>query len=70
MMEGVIVIATDISEGTKAGQEIHRLRNYLANIIDSMSSILIGVDRQCRITQWNFAAQKRDLNKFGKCLSA
>ena len=55
---GVIVIATDISEGTKAGQEIHRLRNYLANIIDSMSSILIGVDRQCRITQWNFAAQK------------
>ena len=55
---GVIIIATDISESTKAGQEIHRLRNYLANIIDSMSSILIGVDQQCRITQWNFAAQK------------
>jgi len=55
---GVIIIATDISESTKAGQEIHRLRNYLANIIDSMSSILIGVDQQCRITQWNFAAQQ------------
>ncbi|MEH6442372.1 MAG: ATP-binding protein [Oceanospirillaceae bacterium] len=54
---GVIIVSTDISSSKKAEQEIHQLRNYLANIIDSMSSILIAVDAQCRVLQWNIAAQ-------------
>ncbi len=55
---GVIIVTTDISSSKKAEQEIHRLRNYLANIIDSMSSVLIAVDANYRVIQWNFAAEK------------
>lgn len=54
---GVIIISTDISSSKKAEQEIYRLRKYLANIIDSMSSVLIAVDTNCRVIQWNSAAQ-------------
>jgi len=38
--------------------ELRRLRNYLSNIIDSMPSILIGVDSNEVITQWNLEAEK------------
>jgi PAS domain S-box-containing protein len=55
---GVIIVTTDISSSKKAEQEIHRLRNYLANIIDSMSSVLIAVDANYRVIQWNIAAER------------
>ncbi len=55
---GVIIIATDISKSKRAEQEIISLRNYLSNIIDSISSIIIGVDEYCLVTQWNLAAEK------------
>jgi PAS domain S-box-containing protein len=54
---GVIVISTDISESRKAEKEIERLRNYLSNIIDSISSVLIAVDTDNRVIQWNYAAE-------------
>lgn len=38
-------------------EEIRSLRNYLSNIIDSMPSILIGVDNKTRITHWNLRAR-------------
>ncbi|THB80129.1 MAG: HAMP domain-containing protein [Desulfobacteraceae bacterium] len=38
-------------------KEINQVRKYLKNIIDSMPSILAGVDNQGRITQWNAEAQ-------------
>lgn len=38
--------------------DIHHLRNYLSNIIDSMPSILIGVDINGNVTQWNLHAQR------------
>ena len=34
------------------------LRNYLGNIIDSMPSVLVGVDSQCQVTIWNNTAEK------------
>lgn len=46
-------IATDITARKRQEEELQRLRNYLANIIDSMPSILIGVDSDGRVTQWN-----------------
>ncbi len=49
---------TDISERKKQEKELYNLRNYLSNIIDSMPSILIGVDRKGYITQWNLEAEK------------
>lgn len=37
--------------------ELKILRNYLHNIINSMPSILIGVNRNGVVTQWNFQAE-------------
>jgi len=37
----------------KAEERIHHLRNYLSNIINSMPSVLIGVDADGTVTQWN-----------------
>ena len=49
---------TDITRQKQDEEELRRLRNYLANIIDSMPSILLAVDRQGRVTQWNRQAEK------------
>jgi PAS domain S-box-containing protein len=37
----------------QAEAEMRTLRNYLKNIVDSMPSALIGVDREGLVTQWN-----------------
>ena len=37
--------------------EIEILQNYLSNIINSMPSVLIGIDAEGRITQWNKQAE-------------
>ena len=51
-------VSTDITERKQQENELRQLRNYLSNIIDSMPSTLIGVDREGNITQWNRAAQQ------------
>ncbi|WP_320045170.1 response regulator [uncultured Desulfobacter sp.] len=45
-------------------EEIRSLKNYLSNIIDSMPSILIGVDNKTRITHWNLRA--REITRISK----
>lgn len=45
-------------ERRRAEEELRHLRNYLENIIDSMPSMLIGVDTDCKVTQWNSEAQR------------
>ncbi|MFT5702503.1 MAG: PAS domain S-box-containing protein [Desulforhopalus sp.] len=42
----------------KVDEELKGLRNYLSNIIDSMPSVLIGVDSEGKVTQWNKTAEK------------
>ncbi len=39
-------------------KELHQLQNYLSNIIDSMPSMLIGVDTKGNVTQWNIRASQ------------
>ena len=51
-------IALDISERKRSEEELRRLRNYLSNIIDSMPSVLVGVDAQGHVTQWNRKAER------------
>jgi len=48
----------DITALKLADEEMMRMRSYLKNIIDSMPSILLGVDRDGRITHWNAEAEK------------
>ncbi len=47
----------DVTERKQAENEVRRLKNYLANIIDSMPSLLVGLDSDGRITQWNRQAE-------------
>ncbi|WP_432736082.1 ABC transporter substrate binding protein [Maridesulfovibrio sp. FT414] len=49
---------TDITERKKSEGEIRRLRNYLRSIIDSMPFVLIGLDEQGRVSQWNCRAEE------------
>jgi PAS domain S-box-containing protein len=53
---GAVINFQDITERTRAAQELQRMRAYLKDIIDSMPSILVGVDRQGRVTEWNQSA--------------
>lgn len=39
-------------------QEMRRIRIYLKSIIDSMPSVLIAVDRNFNVNEWNSAAEK------------
>lgn len=55
-MEGTI---NDISIRRAAEESVQQLRAYLQNIVDSMPSILIGVDADCRVTLWNRQAEER-----------
>ncbi|MCP4537584.1 MAG: response regulator [Chloroflexi bacterium] len=47
-----------ITDRRRAEEETKHLRNYLKNIVDSMPSILVGVDLEGRVTQWNWEAEK------------
>jgi PAS domain S-box-containing protein len=53
-------LQTERQEHTRrqSEEEIRHLKNYLANIIDSMPSILVGLDQKANITQWNKQAEK------------
>lgn len=50
-------VQREVSERKEAEETARRLRNYLANIINSMPSVLVGVDKRCCVTQWNAAAE-------------
>lgn len=55
---GVLGVGRDISKRKSAERELDRLRNYLFNIINSMPSILVGVDSERRVTLWNRTAEE------------
>lgn len=53
--EGMI---RDITEQKRAALEISRMRNFLNNIIESMPSMLVTLDADSVVTQWNTAASE------------
>lgn len=53
LYEGLI---RDITAQKKAEREIVRMRNYLNNIIESMPSMLVTINGDGEVTQWNGAA--------------
>jgi PAS domain S-box-containing protein len=55
---GMWGIVRDISQRKKVENEMNRLRNLLNNIVNSMPSVLVGVDRKGIITQWNTQAER------------
>jgi PAS domain S-box-containing protein len=56
--KNVGTIFRDITNRKQSEAELNRLRYYLADIIDTMPSILIGVDGEGKVTQWNRKAME------------
>jgi PAS domain S-box-containing protein len=56
--DAAVVVARNNTARKVAEEEIQRLKNYLANIIDSMPSVLVGMDRDETVTQWNRQAEE------------
>jgi PAS domain S-box-containing protein len=48
----------NITDRKNNEEELRRLRNLLSNIINSMPSVLVGVDMEGRVTHWNREAEK------------
>ncbi|MCP4749923.1 MAG: PAS domain-containing protein [Proteobacteria bacterium] len=61
-------LQTEMTTRISAEEETHRLRNLLANIIDSMPSLIIGVDPEGKVTQWNREAEITTGVKVGEAL--
>jgi PAS domain S-box-containing protein len=53
----IVGTVIDITDRKRAGDEINSLKNYLSNIINSMPSILVGMDNARTVTQWNRQAE-------------
>lgn len=51
-------LVDEIAEQKKAQKEMTRIRLYLAAIVDSMPSVLIGVDTGGVVTMWNKETEK------------
>lgn len=54
---GILGTCEDITAQKQAEHELSHLRNLLSNIVDSMPSVLIGVDAEGFVTQWNKRAE-------------
>jgi PAS domain S-box-containing protein len=54
----IVAEVEDITARKRANYEIRRMRAYLQNIINSMPSVLVGVDIDGHITEWNTGAEK------------
>jgi PAS domain S-box-containing protein len=55
---GCLWIGNDVTQTRQAEKEMSRMRLYFKSMIDSMPSVLVGVDRDGRVTQWNHEAEK------------
>lgn len=53
-----LAVKSKISDLEKAQRESEHLRMYLKNVFESMPSVLIGIDEDCIIVEWNSKAQK------------
>ena len=58
--QGKLILSAivDISERVRIDLELQRIRAYLKNIIDSMPSVLVGVDSDGMVTEWNQGAKQ------------
>jgi len=49
-------LSAEVAERVRTEQELHKAHDAFGAILDSMPSIVIGVDHQCRVTHWNRTA--------------
>lgn len=56
--KGWLIVFRDITEQKQTEAALRQTRDYVKSIINSMPSILIGVDDKGVVTQWNLEAEK------------
>lgn len=56
---GAILVLRDISDEYAMQKKLQTLRNYLQSIVDSMPSLIIGVNINGKVTQWNRTAEEQ-----------
>ncbi len=54
-----LISMIDLTKLREAQTDLFNLQNYLSNIIDSMPSLLVGIDANLNITQWNQKAAEQ-----------
>jgi len=54
----ILSLARDVTERKYAEDEMRRLRNLLGNIVNSMPSVLVGINVAGNVTQWNQQAEE------------
>ncbi|MBN2282117.1 MAG: PAS domain-containing protein [Candidatus Marinimicrobia bacterium] len=54
-----LILQNEIKERKKAEKKLIRAQNYIENILNSMPSVLIGVDSRGSISHWNQRAVRR-----------
>jgi len=54
----MLSLARDVTDRKHAEDEMRRLRNLLGNIVNSMPSVLVGIDSYGNVTQWNQQAEE------------
>jgi len=55
--EGMWAIVRDITSRKESEHSLARLRNLLGSIVNCMPSVLVGVNRDLKVVQWNPAAE-------------
>ena len=58
LTETQVKLQQDVTERINVQKEVDEIRHYLKNIIDSMPSMLVGVDAEGCVTQWNLEAER------------
>ncbi|TIH14063.1 PAS domain S-box protein [Marinifilum sp. JC120] len=54
----IVMVARDVRRRLADQRALQRTRNYLGNVIDSMHSVLVGVDEGSNVVLWNDYAHK------------
>ena len=47
-----------VSSIRKSEHDLQKANSYISSIVDSMPSVLVGVDATGKVTRWNFAAER------------
>jgi len=55
---GVVLVFRDVTREYRMRQDLSIAKSYIDNIINSMPSLLVGVDEEMRITLWNEQAAR------------
>jgi PAS domain S-box-containing protein len=53
-----LAVKEDVTERKHTQDEMNKARNYINNILNSMPSIVIGINQECKVTHWNEEAEK------------